>query len=78
MAAVLWSSANAAEWRQHLTAYPDRITARNKDGLAELDRYKLLPCAATAQIHASSDCPFAGHALCIPPLQLVPGSAADS
>lgn len=38
MAAVLWRSADAAEWLQHLTAYPDRISARNKDGLDELDR----------------------------------------
>ena len=53
---MLWSSANAAEWRQHLSAYPDRITARHKDGLADLDRYKLLPCAATAQLTQYSDC----------------------
>jgi hypothetical protein len=64
MAAVLWSSANAAEWRQHLTAYPDRITARNKDGLAELDRYKLLQCAVVAQMMRCSDCRFDDHAPC--------------
>ena len=75
MAALLWHSAETAEWRQHLTAYPDRVTAKNKDGLAELDRYELLPCAVTAQMTQYSDCPLDAAA---PPPQLVPGSAEDT